>query len=77
MTEADEIEYFELVDPDTLEAVTTVERPVLAAVCAKVGRTRLIDNLLLEPHATPVAQPITQTPAPQSELQSRAQGEAI
>jgi pantoate--beta-alanine ligase len=78
LTEADEIEYFELVDPDTLEAVTTVERPVLAAVCAKVGRTRLIDTLLLEPHAQPnTTQPNNaQNPAAPA-LHGQAQGEAI
>ncbi|MGK2877171.1 MAG: pantoate--beta-alanine ligase [Solirubrobacterales bacterium] len=49
----DSVEYFELVDPDTLEPVTTFERPVLAVTAARVGRTRLIDNLLLEPVAAP------------------------
>jgi pantoate--beta-alanine ligase len=50
LADTDELEYFELVDPDTLEPVTTVERPVLAAVCARVGKTRLIDNVILEPY---------------------------
>ena len=61
----DSIEYFELVDPDTLEPVTTVERPVLAVTAARVGKTRLIDNLLLEPHAAPVSTQPT-NPAPQA-----------
>jgi pantoate--beta-alanine ligase len=61
----DSIEYFELVDPDTLEPVTTVERPVLAVTAARVGKTRLIDNLLLEPHAAPVSTQPT-SPAPQA-----------
>jgi pantoate--beta-alanine ligase len=60
----DSIEYFELVDPDTLEPVTTVERPVLAVTAARVGKTRLIDNLLLEPHAAPAITPTN--PAPQA-----------
>lgn len=61
----DSIEYFELVDPDTLEPVTTVERPVLAVTAARVGKTRLIDNVLLEPHAAPVPTKPT-NPAPQA-----------
>jgi pantoate--beta-alanine ligase len=61
----DSIEYFELVDPDTLEPVTTVERPVLAVTAARVGKTRLIDNLLLEPLAAPVPTQPT-NPAPQA-----------
>lgn len=61
----DSIEYFELVDPDTLEPVTTVERPVLAVTAARIGKTRLIDNLLLEPNASPVSTQPT-NPAPQA-----------
>jgi pantoate--beta-alanine ligase len=39
-------------DPDTF-AAPSVDRPVLLAVAARVGRARLIDNLLLPPsHAT-------------------------
>ncbi|HEV7918083.1 MAG TPA: pantoate--beta-alanine ligase [Solirubrobacterales bacterium] len=49
----DRVEYFELVDPDTLEPVESIERPVLAAVAAQVGATRLIDNTILQP--APVA----------------------
>jgi pantoate--beta-alanine ligase len=45
----DVVEYFEIVDPDTLETVEAMDRPALAAVAARVGTTRLIDNLLLEP----------------------------
>ena len=43
------LDYFEIVDPETLEAVTSITHPSLAAVAAFVGRTRLIDNLILEP----------------------------
>ena len=42
-----EAEYLAFVDPDTLEEVATVERPVLCAVAARVGAVRLIDNVLL------------------------------
>jgi pantoate--beta-alanine ligase len=42
-------EYVALVDPDTFAPVTTVNGPVLIAVAARVGRTRLIDNLEVTP----------------------------
>lgn len=58
----DEIEYFELIDPDTLEPVGRVDRPVLAITAARLGRTRLIDNMLLNPQS----QPTHTTPAPQA-----------
>jgi pantoate--beta-alanine ligase len=41
------LDYFEVVDPDTLEPVTDVSRGALVAVAALVGATRLIDNVLL------------------------------
>ena len=39
-----EVDYVALADPDTLEPVEVVDRPTLAAVAARVGNTRLIDN---------------------------------
>lgn len=42
-----EPEYLELVDPETLDPVTTVQDEVLVAVAARVGQTRLIDNTLI------------------------------
>ncbi|HHZ19373.1 MAG TPA: pantoate--beta-alanine ligase [Firmicutes bacterium] len=42
-----QLEYLEFVDDETLEIVERVERPVLVALAAKVGRTRLIDNLVV------------------------------
>lgn len=42
------IDYIALVDPDTLEAVNTVEGRVLIALAVFVGKTRLIDNRLIE-----------------------------
>jgi len=45
------LDYFEIVHPDTLEPVRMVNRRSLAAVAAFVGKTRLIDNILLEPRA--------------------------
>lgn len=43
------LEYLEAVDPDTLERVARVDRRTLLAVAARVGNTRLIDNIILEP----------------------------
>jgi pantoate--beta-alanine ligase len=42
-------EYLALVDPATLEPIERLERPSLLAVAARVGETRLIDNLILDP----------------------------
>jgi pantoate--beta-alanine ligase len=43
------LDYFEIVDPDSLEPVSNVKRGALVAVAAFVGSTRLIDNILLAP----------------------------
>lgn len=43
------LDYFELVNPATLDPIGTIATPTLVAVAAYVGTTRLIDNLLLEP----------------------------
>jgi len=42
-----EIEYVETVDYETLKPVDRVERPTLVAVAARIGRARLIDNIVL------------------------------
>ncbi len=39
------LDYFAIVNPDTLEAVADVSRGALVAVAAYVGATRLIDNI--------------------------------
>jgi len=44
------VDYVNLSDPDTLEPVTTLNRPVLMALAVKFGKTRLIDNRILDPH---------------------------
>ncbi len=41
------LEYAELVDPDTLTPLQVVETAGLLAVAARVGSTRLIDNIIL------------------------------
>ena len=48
-------EYFEIVDPDSLEPLERLDGPALALVAARVGSTRLIDNQLLP--AAPAAEP--------------------
>jgi pantoate--beta-alanine ligase len=44
-----QVEYCRIVDPETLEDVSDVRHGGLVAVAARVGATRLIDNLLLSP----------------------------
>lgn len=44
-----ELEYVRIVNPRTMEPVAEVSTPALAAVAAKVGNVRLIDNMLLSP----------------------------
>lgn len=41
------IDYFEVVDPDTLDPVEQITKRTLVAVAAYVGTTRLIDNTIL------------------------------
>ena len=43
------LDYFEIVDPDTLDPVEQVSESTLVAVAAYVGSTRLIDNIILNP----------------------------
>ena len=47
---ADVIQYVQLVDPLSLESITgPITRPAAIAVAVVIGKTRLIDNLLLSP----------------------------
>ncbi len=41
------LEYIAVVDPDTLEPVDEVDHQTVIALAARVGRTRLIDNIIL------------------------------
>jgi pantoate--beta-alanine ligase len=43
------IEYVEAVDAETLAQDPSLERPILIAIAARVGKTRLIDNTVLQP----------------------------
>lgn len=42
------LDYFEIVNPDTLDPIKDISHGALIAVAAYVGTTRLIDNLLLK-----------------------------
>jgi pantoate--beta-alanine ligase len=44
------LEYLEVVDPATMQPVAEVSNPVRIAGAMWVGATRLIDNLLVDPH---------------------------
>lgn len=43
-------EYAAVVDPDLFERLERIDGPALGVVAARVGSTRLIDNLILVPH---------------------------
>ena len=43
------LDYFEIVDPDTLDPVERISQKTLVAVAAYVGSTRLLDNVVLIP----------------------------
>ncbi|NEO26867.1 MAG: bifunctional pantoate--beta-alanine ligase/(d)CMP kinase [Kamptonema sp. SIO4C4] len=48
-----QVQYVELVHPDTIEPITQVEEVGLLAIAAYLGNTRLIDNMLLR-HRQPI-----------------------
>jgi pantoate--beta-alanine ligase len=43
----DQLDYASIADRETLEELTSIDRPAVALIAARVGTTRLIDNLLL------------------------------
>jgi pantoate--beta-alanine ligase len=47
LLDADAVDYFEIVDPSTLQRVATVDGPVLVCGAIRLGATRLIDNISL------------------------------
>jgi pantoate--beta-alanine ligase len=52
------VEYVTIADPNTLEPIddsTTLEGPALAAVAVRIGKTRLIDNVVLGEDAAPIS----------------------
>lgn len=44
-----QVEYIAAVDARTLEKVERIERPVVVAIAARLGTTRLIDNIVFAP----------------------------
>jgi pantoate--beta-alanine ligase len=42
-----DVDYIEIVDSETLKAVEVIEEEVLIAIAVKIGRTRLIDNMVV------------------------------
>lgn len=44
-----QLEYVAFVDPETFDPVSSVDRPTLVAIAARVGATRLIDNAVIPP----------------------------
>lgn len=44
-----EIDYITICDLETLEDIKTINKPVLMALAVKVGKARLIDNMILKP----------------------------
>lgn len=45
------VEYFEIVDPDSMQRVDKIAGPALAATAVWLGSTRLIDNLVCAPRS--------------------------
>jgi len=45
------VDYVAAVDPLTLKPVDILEGPTVLAIAARVGRTRLIDNVIVQPEA--------------------------
>jgi pantoate--beta-alanine ligase len=43
------LDYFDVVDPDSLESMPSISKRALIAVAAYVGNTRLIDNIIVDP----------------------------
>lgn len=41
------IDYISVVDPETLELMDKIQRPALLALAVRVGKTRLIDNVII------------------------------
>jgi pantoate--beta-alanine ligase len=46
------VDYISVVDPDSMQPVERIDKPVLVALAVHIGRARLIDNLLVDPHRT-------------------------
>jgi len=47
-----QLDYAEIVDADTFDPITRISKPTYILLAAKIGKTRLIDNLYVEPSPT-------------------------
>lgn len=47
------VDYIDIVDPESMQPVPHIERRVLIALAVRIGSTRLIDNLQVDPRAAP------------------------
>ena len=45
------VDYISIIDPATMQPVEAIKQPVLVALAVRVGSTRLIDNLQVDPQA--------------------------
>ena len=50
----DEVDYVSIADAETLEELDQIQVRAMASVAVRMGRTRLIDNIILEPPETAV-----------------------
>jgi pantoate--beta-alanine ligase len=48
---AGRLDYFEAVDPNSMQPISVINGPVVLAVALYLGKARLIDNILVDPHA--------------------------
>ena len=46
-----EIDYITICDPETLDDMKTIDKPALMALAIKIGKARLIDNMILKPQS--------------------------
>lgn len=47
------IDYVSIADAETLEELSTIDRPALASLAVRIGKTRLIDNVVLREKSFP------------------------
>ena len=43
-----QIDYVSIADAETLEELNLLDRPAVVSLAVRIGKTRLIDNMLLE-----------------------------
>lgn len=49
MLDSDGLDYLDIVDPDSLDPVSRIDRPLRAIATARYGKTRLLDNVAIYP----------------------------